>query len=359
MKRYFGVGTYTEPILFGTGQVFRGKGEGLYLCSFEDGKICVENVIRLRNPSFFCVDENRRKIYAVNETKEFLGCPGGGVTEISYTASGAVKAERSCCTGGADPCHIAVSPDGSFVAAANFAGGSVTTFPLSAEGGILPNRMVYQHTGSSVHPVRQKSPHAHSVLFDGYGRMVVPDLGTDRLLAYRCVAGGISGEKPEVISLTAGSGPRYGEYSADGRHFYLINEIASSVSHFTCKDGALREGETVGTLPADFVGDNICSDLHLTPDGKYLYASNRGDDSLTAFRVDAGSGALTLVDRVSCCGRTPRSFCIEPGGAYMLVGNQESDTIAVFAIGEDGRLGKVNSVAFPSPVCIRFFEIER
>ena len=355
MKQYFAVGTYTEPILFGTGQLFHGKGEGLYLCSFENGKICVENLLRLQNPSFFCIYERKKKIYAVNETKEFCGSPGGGITEISYNETGEMEANRSYCTGGADPCHIAVSPDGTFVAVANFASGSVTAFPLSEKGEILPERDLHQHVGSSVHPVRQRAPHAHSIIFDPCDHMLVPDLGTDQLYVYSCVPGGIAARAPKTVALDGGSGPRYGEFSADGRHFCLINEIASSVTHFLYEDGRLRKCETVSTLPEDFAGDNICSDLHLTPDGRYLYASNRGHDSLTAFRVDPESGVLTLIERISCGGKTPRNFCIDPSGAYLLVGNQESDSIVVFAIGEDGRLREKSRTEFPSPVCIRFF----
>lgn len=357
MKQYFFVGTYTEPILFGTGQIFQGKGEGLYLCSFEDGIICVENLLHLQNPSFFCVDEKRKKIYAVNETKRFQDHPGGGVTEITYDRTGAMRVERSCCTGGGDPCHIAVSPDGTFLAAANFAGGSVSTFPLSEDGEILQDRQLYQHTGRSTHPTRQQSPHPHSVIFAPHGRMMVPDLGTDQIWIYPYTIGGICTENPAVIPLNAGCGPRYGEYTPDRRNFYLINELASSVTHFACADsGTLHRRETVRTLSENFAGNSICSDLHITPDGKYLYASNRWDDSLTAFRIDAEHGTFSLAERISCCGKTPRNFCIEPNGDYLLVGNQESDTIVVFAIGPGGRLREVNQVKFPSPVCIRFFD---
>lgn len=353
MKQTFAVGTYTEPILFGTGQLFQGKGEGLYLCTFEDGAIRTERCLKLQNPSFFCIDEEKKKIYAVNEAKEFQGKPGGGMTEISYDKTGALRAERSLCTGGEDPCHIAVAPDGSFVAAANFAGGSVTTVPLNAAGAFLTGERLYRHAGSSIHPVRQRVPHAHSVLFDGAGHMLVPDLGTDRLMVYPCVPGGV--EAPEAIALTPGSGPRYGEFSADGKQFYLINEIASSVTHFCCENGTLRPRETVSTLPDGFAGENICSDLHLTPDGRYLYASNRGDDSLAAFRIDPCDGTLTLLGRTPCGGKTPRNFCIEPNGAYLLVGNQESDSIVVFTLAADGGLREVRRTDFPSPVCIRFF----
>lgn len=356
MRQYFVVGTYTEPILFGTGQVFQGQGKGLYLCSFEEGAVHVEDIVPLRNPSYFCLDEKKGKIYAVNETKEFQGLPGGGITEITYSRGNKLNVVRSLNTGGADPCHIARSPDGTFIAVANFAGGSVATFPLSEAGEILPDRQLYKHVGSSINPVRQQAPHPHSIIFDSDNHMIVPDLGTDQLFIYPCVKGGITTEGLQNLSLPGGNGPRFGQYTADECHFYLINELASSVTHFINRSGTLHRLGTVGTLPAGEGTENICSDLHLTPDGQYLYASNRGHDSLTSFRVDPQSGELSLIEQIPCGGKTPRNFCIEPRGGYLLVGNQESNSITVFSIGKDGKLTEKSHIAFPSPVCIQFLE---
>lgn len=351
MKEYFFVGTYTEPILFGTGQVFEGKGRGLYLCTFEEGNITVLDETPLRNPSYFCVDEARRRVYAVNELKEFDGAFGGGVTELSYDESLHLQVERSCGTGGTDPCHLALSPDGDLLSVANFASGSVSVFPVRESLG--PRSQLLQHHGSSVHPVRQQGPHAHGVIF-GHGRMLVPDLGLDKLVAYRRDGAGFSEDAALTRQLKPGSGPRFGEFSKDGRHFYLINEIASSVTHFLWDGGTLLEKETVSTLEEGFAGDNICSDLHLSPDGAFLYASNRGHDSIAVFAVGE-DGSLSLRERVPCGGRTPRNFCLTPDGRYVLVGNQESDNIAVFSAEEGGHLRLFRTTPFPSPVCIRFF----
>lgn len=353
MREYFLVGTYTEPILFGTGQVFEGKGRGIYACAFEDGEITVLGETPLRNPSFFCVDEARRRVYAVNELKEYGGAFGGGVTELRYDGSLHLQAVRSYGTGGADPCHAALSPEGGFLAVSNFASGSVSIFPVGEDGGLLPRSQLLQHHGGSVHPVRQRGPHAHSAVFSG-GAMLVPDLGLDKLVFYRWEGGVVSEDGALTRRLRPGSGPRFGEFSPDGRHFYLINEIASSVTHFLWDGGALTERETVSTLPEGFAGDNICSDLHLSPDGAVLYASNRGHDSIAAYAVE-GDGSLALLERVPCGGRTPRNFTLSPDGRFVLVGNQESDTIAVFSVEGDGRLRLLGTTSFPSPVCLRFF----
>ena len=349
----FAVGTYTEPILFGTGEVFEGKGEGLYLCEFDGGTINTLCCVPLVNPSFLCIDEARRRIYAVGEAKETLGQFGGSVSEVSYDEALSCRVERTLLTGGTDPCHVALSPDGRAVAVANFASGALSVFPLDADGRMTGERQLFEHAGSSVHPKRQTGPHAHSGIFVG-DLLFVPDLGLDQVVAYRC-EGGKAAEAEEFSVKTApGSGPRYGEFSPDGEHFYLINEIASTVSHYRWDGKAMTLLDTVSTLPADFAGENICADLHLTPDGRFLYASNRGHDSLAVFAVEEG-GALRLITWAPSGGRTPRQFQIDPSGTLLFVGNQDSDNIRVYAIGEDGMLAHVTTAPFPSPVCIRFF----
>lgn len=353
MRQFFCVGTYTEPILFGTGEVFTGKGKGVYLCAFEEGDITTLSVLAQQNPSFLCIQEQYKKLYAVNELKEYMGGSGGGVTEIAFTPQGELKALQTFQTGGTDPCHVALSPDGKLLAVSNFASGSVAVFSLDANGELLPGKQFFQHHGNSTHAIRQKGPHAHSAIFcDEDGRMLVPDLGIDQLVCY--TTQGAAVVQDGTVKLPAGSGPRFGEFSADCRHFYLINEISSSIAHFRYEAGHMQPMQTYPTLPDDFAGDNICSDLHIAPNGEYLYASNRGHDSIVVFAI-AQDGGLIFLERIPCGGRTPRNFAIDPTGAYMLVGNQDTDTIAVFQIQKNGRLRFLKTIDFPTPVCIRFF----
>lgn len=355
MKQYFCVGTYTEPILFGTGQIFQGKGRGIYFCSFEDGKMEVLQCLELTNPSYFCVDSGYKKIYAVNETKEYQGEFGGGVTQVSFQ-DGILRKEFSVNTGGTDPCHIEMAPDRSFLSVANFASGSVSVFPLDQDGNMTGERRLFRHEGSSIHPVRQKGPHAHGTVFqNGKKRMLVPDLGIDKIKVYAVEPSCALPVPEEDIVTEPGSGPRFGTFSENGRDFYLIHELASSVAHYRCEEGGLVFQQKVSTLPEGFPAENnICSDLHLTPDERYLYASNRGHDSICCFRVKK-NGDLELIERVSSGGKTPRNFCVDPSGRYVLAGNQDSDTIVIFSIGQDGRLTENQRLYFPSPVCIRFF----
>jgi len=356
MKQYLYIGTYTEPILFGTGEVFQGKGKGVSICEFEDGQIKELKQIAVRNPSFVCADEDNQKLYAVNEMKEYQGAFGGGITQISYNESGDMAIEADYNTAGTDPCHIIVSPDKTFVAVSNFASGSLTAFMLGNEGNLTGEKQLFQHTGSSVHPVRQRGPHAHSAIFAPDGKHVyIPDLGLDMVKAYIYENGTITADPEADITVEAGSGPRFGEFSADGKHFYLINEIGSKVMHFCYENGKMIPKDTMYTLPEDFTENNICSDLHLTPNGEYLYASNRGHDSVICCKVEA-DGSLTLLSRQPCGGKTPRNFVIDPTGKYVLIGNQDSDTITVFEIGENGMLTQKSQCNWGSPVCLRFFQ---
>ena len=351
------IGTYTEPILFGTGQVFHGKGKGISLCLFQNGSLHCLSSLSVRNPSFLCVDERRKTIYAVNELKSYLGKNGGGCTAIAYQENGNMRILDTIAVGGADPCHIAESPNGEFLGIANFASGSVSVIPLDEGGHLAKERIkVFQHTGRGAGAKRQNGPHAHSVLFAPYGRkMIVPDLGTDKLMIYRFDGSSVMPEKGASYEVKSGSGPRFGEFSADGKHFYLVNELGCTVTHFLVDENGLQEKETLTTLPWRNGIDNICSDLHLTPDGKFLYVSNRGHDSICCFSI-LGDGSLAFKSIYPCGGKTPRSFAIDPLGSYMLVGNQDSDTISVFSIGSDGRLCLVNQVEFETPVCIKFIK---
>lgn len=353
MKQYFFTGTYTEPILFGTGEVFQGKGKGVYLCVLEDEKIQILSHIDCRNPSFLDIDQEKKIIYAVNEMKEYNGAFGGGFTQISY-ADGKLSAVQDMGTGGTDPCHVAIAPNKQFVSVANFANGSVTIFPLDMQGS-LSDRQIFQHEGSGPHPIRQKGPHAHATIFlERENLMYVPDLGIDTVKAYRYEGSQVTPAPEYDFSVAPGGGPRSGVFSADYKIFYLIHEIGSQVSWYACDHGKMTLLGCVDTLPEDADRSaNICSDLHITPDGQYLYASNRGHDSLCCYRI-AADGSLSFLHRTSCGGKTPRNFAITPDGKYLLVGNQDSDTIAVFGVTQDGGLSFRRCVDFPTPVCIRF-----
>lgn len=355
MKQYFCVGTYTEPILFGTGEILQGKGKGVYLCSFDGQSVTTHQCLEMMNPSFLCINERDRLVYAVNEGKEFQGQFGGGVSEAAYTAQGFTTLNAAYPTGGTDPCHILTSPDKSILGIANFASGALTVFPLDAQGHIAQPRQLFQHEGSSVHPKRQQGPHAHSIIFADEDKLLVPDLGKDQVVAYRYAGGKAEPASALSAALPAGSGPRYGEFAPNGKHFYLINELSSTVAHFLREGDTLQLQQVISTLPEAFTGASTCADLHITPDGQYLYASNRGHDSLAIYRISPDDGALSLLGHYPTGGRTPRAFTIDPTGQYVYIGNQDSDNLVIGRILPDGMVETVCTVPFPTPVCIQFF----
>ena len=183
--------------------------------------------------------------------------------------------------------------------------------------------------------------------------MFVPDLGLDRLMAYRVADAGIVPWEEKTVLLPPGTGPRAAVRSGDGEHLYVMGELSSSVLHLKYRNGTAVIRQSVSALPEDFRGDSAGADVRLTPDGRFLYASNRGHDSLAMFRVD-GQGDLSLLGWVSCGGKTPRNFAVDPAGRFVLAGNQDSDFIRVFSVCGDGSLAPAGDIPFPTPVCIRF-----
>ena len=354
MKSYFLVGTYTDPALFGMGEGYGGKAEGVYFCSMEEGQITVLDRVRVVNPSFMAINEKMRRIYAVNELQHFRGEPGGGLTEISYDEEGRLAVEGQFSTCGLDPCHVAVSPAGDLVCVANYSSGRVTAFRLNEAGSVTGEKALFEHHGRGPHPVRQEGPHAHSILFDGKDGLYAVDLGLDQLKRYRLEKGTIVPDEAGTIVMKPGSGPRSAAWDPERRNLYVTNELDSSVTRLTVQGEKLIPMETVYTVPKGDEGENYCADVCLTADGRTLFVSNRGHDSIAVFRVGP-DGRLTNAGWTSCGGRWPRSIALDPEGKWLLAANQHSDSITVFAVSEDGLPEQVSILPLPTPVCIRFF----
>jgi len=354
--RFF-VGTYTLPIRFGTGQILEGNGKGIYRIALdeENGVLYMEGVCEnIDNPSYLALAPDRRHLYAVNELKEYQGHAGGSVSAFRIDGN-SLCLLNTLPTRGTDPCHVAVDASGQNLYVANFMSGSIAAYGLNEDGSLQKMHGFFQHEGSGPHERRQTGPHAHSVILTPDGRLALaPDLGTDRLMAYRVGNGGrLEPDDSRGRSLPPGSGPRYCAFSADGRFCYLINELACSVTVFDC-DGDLymRPIQTIASVPDQPENDdNLCAHLALTPDGRFLYSSNRGHNSISAFRVEM-DGRLTFLGNQSCGGKTPRHFCIVPSGRYLLCANQDSDSIVCFSVCGDGRLEYRTKLHVPTPVCV-------
>jgi len=355
MKAYFCVGSYTEDILFGTGETYRGKGKGVTVCFLEDGKITKLSSLKIRNPSFLALNEKDRKIYAVNETKEFRGKYGGGLSILTYGADGSLTEEKAFNTCGSDPCHAAVSVDKKWLAVANYGGGSVSFFRIEKKGEVKDAPTVFEHYGSGPDPARQKEAHAHCSAFSPDGKyLYVTDLGTDVVKAYRLKDDGIYSDPFRDIRTGRGSGPRCACFDREGRNLYVTEELKSGILWFRKEKGGYLKKKEYPSCPSEFMRKNSCADLHISPDGKHLYASNRGHDSIAHFFIRP-DGSLVLERTYESGGKTPRNFAIDPSGEWLLAGNQDSNGITVFKISTDGSLIRGKTCCFGSPVCIRFF----
>jgi 6-phosphogluconolactonase len=359
------VGTYTEPIRFGTGKILEGKGEGVYLYRMDPATGTLEfdsTTTGVVNPSYLAIHPTQRFLYAVNELKTYEDKPSGTVSAFAVDGkSGRLEFLNRQLTHGTDPCHVTVDGKGRHIFVANFMSGSVCVLPVLKDGSLAGASDFLQHLGSSVDPVRQKGPHAHSVTLDRANRFAfVPDLGLDKLMVYRFdrTRGMLEPHAVAWIKVKPGAGPRHVALHPGGPFAFLINELDSTLAalSFDARKGVFEELQVVPTLPAGFQGESTCADVQVAPSGRFVYASNRGHDSLVIYRIDQRTGKLAYVGHQSTQGRTPRQFEIDPTGRFLLVGNQDTDTIVSFRIdphaGTLAPSGQVLQV--PTPVCVKF-----
>jgi 6-phosphogluconolactonase len=345
------------------------NSRGIYVSHFDaaSGELSApELAAEADNPSFLAVAPGHRFLFSANETKSFAGQPGGSVTAFELDArTGRLKFLNQQPSAGADPCHLIVDDAGKNVLVANYSSGSVTVLPVATSGFLGASASVTQHHGSSVNPQRQAGPHAHCVALDAAShRVFVCDLGLDKVMIYHLdeSTGHLTTNEPPAALLQPGSGPRHIVCHPDGKHAYVINELASTLTAFEydSESGALKAFQTVSTLPANFHGVNTDAEVVIHPSGKFLYASNRGDDSIAVFAIEAQTGRLIFVERQSTLGKTPRNFAIDPTGQWLIAANQNSDNIVVFRINtQTGRLTATGQqFQIGKPVCVVFVPAE-
>jgi 6-phosphogluconolactonase len=348
------IGTYTG-----------GDSEGIYLLDFDasTGKLEKQGLaVATESPSFLAVHPNLPVLYAVGEMSKNSEHPGGTISAFAIDQdTGLLTLLNRESTVGSGPCHVCVAPSGKHVAAANYGSGSTAMLPILDDGRLGPASSFIQHEGSSVNPQRQTGPHAHSVNFDKAGRILIAaDLGIDKLMLYRYNAetGELTPNEPLSAPLAPGAGPRHVAIHPSGQFIYSVNELLSTVTAFTynAETGAMEEVQTIGTLPEDFEGENTTAEIRVHPTGKFLYASNRGHDSIAAFALDEESGMLTAIGHTPTGGQTPRNFNVDPSGRYLIAANQASDNVVVLRIDpEKGALSPTgNEVSVPTPVCVLF-----
>jgi 6-phosphogluconolactonase len=337
---------------------------GIYICRFDDatGALRIASTTESVNPSFLTLSDDGGRLYAVNELEDYQGQPSGGVSafEVDRSTGGLRFIDEQPSKGGS-PCYLTTDRGGRYVLVANYNGGNAAVLPVRDDGGLAPARQVVQHTGSGPNRQRQEKPHVHSVTLDPAQRFaLVADLGIDRVMVYGFDhgTGALTPAPAPWAQLAPGTGPRHLAFSSDGSRVYVIGEMASSVTafHYDAERGAMREFQSESLLPADFQGENTGADIHFGADGRFLYASNRGHDSIVVFAVDAATGRLSLVQHQPSGGAIPRNFAIDPTGRFLLAAHQRSGGVVSFRIdSSSGRLTPAGqALSVPSPVCVRF-----
>jgi 6-phosphogluconolactonase len=296
-----------------------------------------------------------RYLYACNS-----GTPGG-VSAYTIARDGRSLTRLSHhVSEGRGPSQLSLDRSGRFVLAANYGGGYVEVLALEPDGSLGAATAVVKHQGHSVHPERQTRPYAHCITTDPSNRYALAaDLGTDQVIIYRFDAntGRLAPHHPSHVAVARGSGPRHLAWHPTGHWVYLIEELSNEVTTFRWdrEDGTLNEEQTVPTLPGDFRGESTAAEVLVDPTGRFVYASNRGHDSIAVFAIDPNSGALAFVEHVASGGRTPRYMAFDLTGGWLIVANCESDSAAVFGIDPGtGRLRHHASVPIQRPYGVAF-----
>ena len=359
-KYLFYVGTYTEN---------GSSSKGIYAYRYDAATQEITSLglaTETTSPSWVAIHPNGRFLYAVNEIQNYKGPNSGGVSAFSIDrATGKLTFLNEVASRGADPCYITVDPSGKYVLVANYTGGSIASFPIAADGKLGEASAFVQHAGHGLNPKRQEAAHAHSIdLSPDEHFAFVDDLGLDELLVYKFDKnkGSLKPNNPPFAKLDAGAGPRHFALHPSGQYAYVISELASTVTAFAVasKAGTVNRLQTISTLPDGFKGENDDAEIEVHPSGKFLYASNRGHDSITVFSIDPDKGTLALVEHASTLGKEPRNFAIDPTGTLLFAENQNSNNIVVFRI--DQKTGKLTATGktleVGQPVCIKFLKVE-
>ena len=364
------MGVATTSCLAGESLVYFGTAtgahsQGIYVSRFDDSSGILsapELAAEVRNPMFLAVAPGNRFLYATGEMEGADGKRAGAVNAFARDAqTGRLTWINRQSSGGSGPCHLAVDATGQSLLVANYGSGSIAALPVRTDGSLGEAATLLVRSGSGPNPKRQAGPHAHFILPSPDNRFTLDcDLGLDKVFISHLdpAAARLTAADPPFVALAPGSGPRHLTFSRDGRFVYVINELGGTISVFSyaATNAALAAVQTISTLPKDFATNNTAAEIVLHPNGRFLYGSNRGHDSIAVFAVDTATGRLALVEHASTLGRTPRHFALDPSGRWLLAENQGSDSVVVFAVdGDTGKLKPTGQVQpLGSPTCAVF-----
>jgi 6-phosphogluconolactonase len=347
------IGTYTK-----------GKSKGIYVYRFyaEKGRLEYLNEIDdISNPSYLTVSNNNKFVYAVNEDGK-----KGEVSAFKFDAKqGKLEFINKQSSLGADPCYISVDKAQKNAFIANYSSGSLAVLPINKDGSLAKGIQTMHDDGHSINKARQEAAHVHTAVLSPDEKYVLySDLGTDKLHITRYKPSKetpLTDAKPAFLSVAPGDGPRHLVFSNDKKHVYLITEMGSNVYVYDYDNGKLKEKQKISFLAPGFKGQTAGAAIHLSPDGKFLYASNRLEtNNITGFAINEETGNLTQVDQVSSYGKNPRDFAIDPNGNFLIVANQDSDSIFIYRINkETGKLALMQGMLqIGNPVCLKFTAAE-
>ena len=344
---YFG--TYTR----------KSDSKGIYHATFDlnSGKIKdLQLAARSANPSFIVIHPSGKFLYSVAKGK-----PGRVKAFSIDPKSKKLKLLNEQSSEGITPCHLSLDIDGKNLLAANYSSGNATVFPIKDDGSLKSASSVVQHQGSSI-TRRQKGPHAHSINLSKDNRFAfVADLGIDKVMVYKFdpKTGKLIPNKPGFVKIKPGAGPRHFTFHPNGKYAYVINELDNTITAFSynVKTGVLTEIQNISSLPKDFTEISYCAEVAIHPNGKFLYGSNRGHDSIVVFQVTA-DGKLQLIGFQNKGIDNPRHFNFTPDGKWCLVGNQDANTVVVFKVNsKTGQLVPTgHSINIGKPICIQFMK---
>lgn len=312
------------------------------------------------NPSFLTISPDKKYLYAIGEVG---GKKGGAVVSFSIDEkTGALTQLSEQSSVGNGPCYVATDKTGKVVLVANYGGGSVASLPVGADGKLAEAATFVQHKGSSVNKGRQSEPHAHSIIVSPDNKFAMAaDLGLDKILIYKLDAekGTMTPNDPPHAETPAGAGPRHISFHPDGKYFYACGEMTSTVHAYAydAAKGSLTLLQSLSTLPQEVKGNSTAECL-VHPNGKFVYVSNRGHDSIAVFKVDEATGKLAAAGHVPTGGKTPRNFNVDPTGQFLLAANQNSNNVVVFKIESGSGMPKPTGVevSVPKPVCVKFLQ---
>ncbi len=352
------IGTYTT-----------GTNDGIYVYKFntETGENSFVSSVKTSNPSYLAISPNQKYVYAVNENADSTKFTvTGHVAAFSFDKiTGKLNFINKQESGGKHPCYVSIDKTGKWVIVGNYSSGSLAVLPVRSNGSLDSSVQVIKHEGSSVNSERQEAPHVHATVLNKNNKILyVPDLGLDEVMLYNLdnKTGKLKEFVPPFVATEPGAGPRHIDIHPNGKYAYLMEELTGSVSVYEIeKNGYLSLVQNISGLPRDFEGAIGSADIHVSPDGKFLYCSNRGEsNTIGIFSINKSNGQLEWIDHQSTLGKTPRNFNFDPTGNFLLVANQNSDEIVVFKRDKETGLltdtGKRINVS--KPVCLKWMPVE-